>query len=76
MSAVVESAQDSKGSLAKQEEEFDAVVGEATALMHGVAATDAAESVKLGPVITADVQLEGEKVSALVLCVHFVAIMF
>ena len=66
VSAVVESAQDSKGSLAKQEEELDVVLGEATALMHGVAATDATESVKLGPVITTDVQIEGEKVSALV----------
>lgn len=49
-----------------QKKEVDAVLGVATALMHGVATKERTDSGKLGPVLSADVLLEGESVSALV----------
>lgn len=45
---------------------MDDVLSEATAMMHGVTSGSPTSTVKLGPVVTAEVLLEGESVSALV----------
>ena len=66
VSVVVPRDSDRHQSGQEQEEEVDAVLSETTAMMHGVTSKTPNSTVELGPVVTAEVLLEGESVSALV----------
>ena len=66
VSAVVRLEADSHEPPCSQEEEVESALEEATALMHGVATKETTGTGQLGPVLTVDVALEGEMVSALV----------
>ena len=66
VSVVVPEDDASRRNKQERDKEVDDVLSEATAMMHGVTSANPNSTVKLGPVVTAEVLLEGESVSALV----------